>query len=155
MIESSRPASSVAPHRAQFLAGTALLAAASVGAGEDHARLADLLRGKGGHAVEPAHRLATDIAARFRLHAARWRRDTMFLSSSHAIAMHPDYQAIIGMGAAALPLILSDLQLHGAQWFWALKAISGEDPVVPQDRGSIERMRLAWLAWGRAKSWIA
>lgn len=155
MIEASRPASSVAPHRAQFLASTALLAAASVGVGEDHARLADLLSGAGRHAVEPTFRSANDVEARFRLHAARWRRETMFLSSTNAIAMHPDYQSIIGMGPASLGLILRDLQATSDHWFWALKAISGDDPVPPEDRGFVGRMRNAWLAWGRAKGLLA
>jgi len=65
--------------------------------------------------------------------------------------MHPAYQAIIGMGAAALPMILEDLRQNSGHWYWALKAISNEDPVVPGDRGSIKKMRNAWLQWGETK----
>lgn len=65
--------------------------------------------------------------------------------------MHPAYQAIIGMGAEALPLILEDLRENSGHWYWALKAISAEDPVVPSDSGSIKRMKRAWLQWGEAK----
>lgn len=68
--------------------------------------------------------------------------------------MHPAYQAIIGMGAPALPLILEDLRQNSGHWYWALKAISNEDPVAPGDRGAIKKMKEAWLRWGEAKGLI-
>ena len=37
-------------------------------------------------------------------------------------------------------------------WFPALKSISGEDPVPPEDRGKVRRMTKAWLAWGEKQS---
>lgn len=68
--------------------------------------------------------------------------------------MHPAYQAIIGMGPDALPFILEDLRQNAGHWYWALKAISNEDPVVPRDRGSIRNMKTAWLRWGETKGLI-
>ena len=68
--------------------------------------------------------------------------------------MHPAYQAIIGMGADALSMILEDLRLNSGHWYWALKAISNEDPVVPSNRGSIKKMKEAWLQWGEAKGLV-
>jgi hypothetical protein len=41
---------------------------------------------------------------------ARWRRETQFLSSSSAIATHPAYQRIIGLGPQVIPLILAEMQ---------------------------------------------
>lgn len=82
---------------------------------------------------------------------AEWRSDTRFLSSPSQIAMHPAYQAIIGMGPDALPLIFKHLRSHGGQWFWALSAISNEDPVRPSERGRIAEMRAAWLRWADKK----
>lgn len=68
--------------------------------------------------------------------------------------MNPAYQAIIGMGAEALPMILEDLRQNSGHWFWALKAISNEDPVVPSDRGSVKKMKNAWLQWGEVKGLV-
>ncbi len=65
--------------------------------------------------------------------------------------MHPAYQAIIGMGPDAIPMILEELSQNSGYWYWALKAISHEDPVAPRDRGSIALMRAAWLNWGSTK----
>ncbi len=84
-----------------------------------------------------------------------WQRDTRFLSSTSAIAMHPAYQRIIGLGPQVIPLILADLQRQSAHWFWALSALTGENPVAPDDRGRVSAMTAAWLKWGRDGGWIA
>lgn len=68
--------------------------------------------------------------------------------------MHPAYQGIIGLGPIALPLILRELEKELDHWFWALKAISGEDPVSPQNRGKMREMTDAWLNWGREKGYV-
>jgi hypothetical protein len=88
------------------------------------------------------------MAGQFRHLAAWWKCDTEFHSSISRIAMHPAYQRIIGMGRDVLPLILRDLETTPAPWFWALHAITGEDPVPVEDRGYIERMTRAWIRWG-------
>lgn len=90
----------------------------------------------------------TGVQGQFRHFTAWWKRDTEFQSSSTRIAMHPGYQRIIGMGKDALPLILRDLEATQAQWFWALKAITGDDPVPMEDRGYVDRMTRAWVRWG-------
>ena len=86
---------------------------------------------------------------------AEWKEETIHLSSPAAIAMHPSYQQIIGMGTAALPLILQDLERAPAQWFLALRAIARESPVRVEDRGDISAMRLAWLEWGRKRQYLS
>jgi len=83
-----------------------------------------------------------------------WKRDTEYQSSPTRIAMHPAYQRIIGMGPAALPFILKDLEATQAPWFWALHAITGEDPVPAEDRGYIDRMARAWVRWGTKKNLV-
>lgn len=88
------------------------------------------------------------IEGTFRHLAAWWKRDTEFQSSPSRIALHPGYQRIIGMGREALPLILRDLEATHAPWFWALQAISGDDPVRMGDHGYIDRMTRAWMRWG-------
>ena len=92
--------------------------------------------------------------ARFRQLADCWKRDTEFCSSLVEMAVHPAYQQIIGMGRAAIPLLLNELQHEPDHWFWALSAITGEDPVSQQSRGSVPKMTEDWLRWGRDNGWI-
>lgn len=91
----------------------------------------------------------------FRRLADEWREATRYESSTTALATHPAYQRIIGLGPAVVPLILSELDREPNHWFWALRAITGEDPVAASDRGRLAAMAAAWLAWGRANGWIA
>ena len=84
-------------------------------------------------------------AARFRRLAALWKRDTLRLSSTTRIIMHPAYQRIIGMGPIALPLIFRELQQRPDWCFWALTSITGVNPVPPNARGSLHEMCAAWL----------
>lgn len=96
-----------------------------------------------------SHRERT-VEEQFTLLARRWEDATAHLSSSTALFMHPAYQHIIGLGRAALPSLLRDLAATGNHWFWALRAISGENPVPREDQGDVDRMTNAWLAWGMA-----
>jgi hypothetical protein len=69
------------------------------------------------------------MARRFHALAERWKRETRFLSNVAKKCMHPAYQGIIGLGVPALPLILEELRREPTDWFWALTAISGENPI--------------------------
>ncbi|HEY1192452.1 MAG TPA: hypothetical protein VGE74_32815 [Gemmata sp.] len=101
--------------------------------------------------VAPPERLT----AAFRALADEWRAATRFLSSTTDIAMHPAYQRIIGLGPQVLPLILGELAKQPEPWFWALAALTGEDPVPAADKGRGRAMADAWLKWGRENGWIA
>jgi hypothetical protein len=85
---------------------------------------------------------------------AEWKEQATFLSSATQMAMLPQYQQIIGMGKPAIPLILNELKDRPTHLFWALKAISGMDPVPAKDRGHIDKMIKAWIKWGRQKNYI-
>jgi hypothetical protein len=84
---------------------------------------------------------------------AEWRKETGKTSSSTEMAMHPAYQKIIGLGEAAIPLLLNELENKTGRWFWALKAITREDPVAPENRGRTKIMIKAWLDWGKEKGY--
>lgn len=84
-----------------------------------------------------------------------WEDNTAHLSSVTESAMHPAYQQIIGMGPVAIPWILEEMRRKPGHWFWALKAITGEDPILPEQRGRIKQMTEAWLQWGREHGYIA
>ena len=54
--------------------------------------------------------------------------------------MSPSYQRIIGLGSAVVPLLLRELERQPDHWFWALKAITGADPVPAASRGKLHEM---------------
>lgn len=87
------------------------------------------------------------LESRFHALARQWKEETPFLSSVTEMATHPAYQQVIGMGEAVLPLIFAELRREPDHWFWALQAITGENPVPPADRGNLRRMADAWLTW--------
>ena len=78
----------------------------------------------------------------------QWREENRGVSSTNQMCMHPAYQQIIGMGEPVIPLLLRELEKKSGHWFWALKSITGEDPVPPEHRGKINKMIKAWLEWG-------
>jgi hypothetical protein len=89
------------------------------------------------------------LVQRFQGLAAQWRRETRHLSLMSDVVMNPAYQQIIGMGKPAIALILQDLKQQPDHWFWALRSITGENPIQPDDRGRLPQMAEAWLEWGR------
>jgi hypothetical protein len=100
----------------------------------------------------PLH-VPADLDNLFARLTEQWRRDTILYSSPVEIALHPSYQQIIGFGPRAIPLILRDLAQRGGHWFWALRAITGEDPASEQT--SMPGAARAWLEWGRRNGyWV-
>ncbi len=98
-------------------------------------------------AVVPASG-TTDIQERFRRLAAEWKEQSRYLSNTAQMAMLKPYQRIIGMGWPAVPLILEELQRAPDQWFWALEAITDQNPVSPESAGNVRLMARAWIEWG-------
>lgn len=110
-----------------------------------------LVRLESRHATsfEPRILSATPTERRFNRLAQEWKADTALLSDLAKKSMHPAYQSIIGMGQEALPMLLKELDRHPSHWFWALRAITGANPVKAENRGRIKRMAQDWLEWGR------
>ena len=106
------------------------------------------------HYYKPISRQWTNPTIRFFNLKEEWETETAALSSVTDIAMHSTYQQIIGMGPIALPFILHDMMIKPGHWFWALKSITGEDPVSPEQRGRIKEMTEAWLRWGREQRYL-
>jgi hypothetical protein len=87
---------------------------------------------------------------KFQKLVTQWRIERGARSSITETVIMPAYQTIIGMGQSAVPLILAQLRSEGDdpdQWFWALQAITGENPVRPEDQGNFQKMAEAWLRW--------
>lgn len=97
---------------------------------------------------------------KFRKLSDQWRNERNPLSSkAKDSATKPSYQRIIGMGEIAIPYILAELKDELANgepgdWFMALWAITGENPVPVESRGRIRQMAEAWIQWGSEAGYI-
>lgn len=96
-----------------------------------------------------------DVRERFLQLAAQWKERSKYLSNTAQMAMLKPYQQIIGMGECAVPLILEELLREPDHWFWALEAITQENPVPPADVGKVRLMAQAWIDWGKQQGYIA
>lgn len=96
------------------------------------------------------------VAEKFVALATIWKSETKLFSNVTKRATHPAYQQIIGMGPAAVPYILRDLAAHGPNdWFWALTAITGENPISEAIAGNMKAMTEAWLQWAEAAGYLS
>lgn len=107
------------------------------------------------HYFLPYSRQWANPLTRFLTLKKEWEDNTAYLSSMTKIVMHPAYQQIIGMGQVAIPLILSEMRKKPDHWFWALRSITGKDPVLSEHRGRFKQMTEDWLKWGRENGYIA
>lgn len=85
--------------------------------------------------------------------AKRWREERGPMSSTTDMALCPSYQRIIGLGPAVVPFLLRELDRDPDHWFWALKAITGADPVPQTGRGKLKEMARLWIEWGRQQGY--
>ncbi len=88
-------------------------------------------------------------AKKFQTLAGQRKQETRHLSLMSDIVLNKAYQQIIGMGKPAIPLLLKALKEQPDHWFWALRSITGENPISPADRGRLPKMAEAWLQWGK------
>jgi hypothetical protein len=95
-----------------------------------------------------------DLRERFERLKRAWKTDSEYLSNTAQMAMLWPYQQIIGMGLHAVPLILADLERETDHWFWALEAITGENPVPAEAAGNVAASADAWLDWGRSRGLV-
>lgn len=102
----------------------------------------------------PISRQRENIVQRFQDLVFTWKSDTRFYSALPQIVMHPAYLEIIGMGSAAIPLILRELKKKPGHWDLALSAITGDNPIQPDQRGKMAEIAKAWLRWGEEKGYI-
>src|SRR5262245_10467438 len=91
------------------------------------------------------------VRDRFQRLAAEWKQQSRYMSNSAQMAMLRSYQRIIGMGMDAVPLILNELEREPDHWFWALEAITDDNPVPPESLGKVRLMAQAWIDWGRRR----
>ena len=95
---------------------------------------------------------STETEELFQSLAQQWRAETAHLSLILKKVTHPAYQRIIGLGPVAIPLILRELELKPGFWFWALQALTGEDPAPPD--ATVDETVQAWLQWGKEHQYL-
>jgi hypothetical protein len=98
-------------------------------------------------------RAPNELRSEFDALADRWERETLVVSSPSEAARHPAYYRMIGLGLQAVPLILERLRTDHKYWFWALAAITGEDPA--SDSETIPAAVEAWVDWGSRSGYLS
>ena len=93
--------------------------------------------------------ISTEVVDKFYALATEWQNEVAGMSSTAQMSQHPAYQEIISMGTKIVPLLLSELKKNPLYWLAALSAITGENPVKPEQRGRVKQMASAWMEWGR------
>ncbi|MBI3862759.1 MAG: hypothetical protein HY290_12790 [Planctomycetia bacterium] len=94
-----------------------------------------------------------DVGDTFRALVQEWKSRPSHSSCVEEMAMDMAYQQIIGLGMDAVPLLLAELNREPDHWFWALHAITRQDPVPVESCGRIREMTDAWLKWGKQQGY--
>jgi hypothetical protein len=63
--------------------------------------------------------------------------------------------AVQGQLSRQVSLILEELAREPDHWFWALEAITNQQPIPSESVGRLEPSTLAWLEWGRREGLLA
>ncbi len=93
-----------------------------------------------------------ELESRFAQLVTRWKKERGHESSIERMAMNEAYQQIIGLGPQVVPLLLREMELRPSHWDWALRAITGKNPVPAAFRGRIKEMARIWVEWGKKRS---
>ncbi len=91
----------------------------------------------------------TEIVQKFEALASQWQAEVGGISFVAEKSRHPAYQEIINMGSVVIPFILRELEKKPSHWFEALRAITGANPIQPEQRGRTKQMAQSWLQWGK------
>jgi len=86
--------------------------------------------------------------------ASQWTHDVEGMSSTVEMVKHPAYQKIVSMGKVVVPFLLEDLRQNPLYWLPALRQITQQNPVQPEQRGKVKQMAEAWLNWGKQEGYI-
>jgi len=103
--------------------------------------------------AKSAHWSPNPEEVKFKGLADEWKRETAHSSSLAKKVMHPAYLRIIGMGPAAIPLILREMKSRPGHWFVALDAITNGDSPT-QEWNTLEEATQAWIGWGESKGYL-
>jgi hypothetical protein len=90
---------------------------------------------------------------RFNSLVKKWKEETAYASSMTDIVYNAHYQQIIGLGWECIPYIMKELREDPSHYFYALRMITGVDPIQEKHRGMLEGMTEDWLMWFSAQEW--
>lgn len=79
----------------------------------------------------------------------KWKSETCYFSSSISIFNNSAYREIINLGSKSIPWIIRELKKTDDHWFFALKEITGVNPVNPINYGIIPKMKEDWVNWAK------
>lgn len=105
-------------------------------------------------AYKPASVEIDTIERQFNELATNWKKEIGGYSTMAHMALNNNYLDIIAIGPSVIPYILKDLQKTPGHWHIALKHLAKENPVPNSDLRKMEKIRQAWLAWGKDKGLI-
>jgi superfamily II DNA or RNA helicase len=103
---------------------------------------------------KPGADIDSELANRFYALASIWQSEVEGMSSTVQMSNHPAYQEIISMGTQVVPLLLQELKENPLYWLQALNAITGANPIKPEQRGRVKKMAEAWLEWGKNQGYL-
>lgn len=83
-----------------------------------------------------------------------WLEESKFSSNVYFLTKHPAYLNILKLGKDVIPLILEDLSEFQNHWFYALRELTGENPIKPEHNGNIKEMAKDWIEWGKKMNYI-
>ena len=89
------------------------------------------------------------IADEFNALVAEWKSTRGHHSRVDRLVLNKAYQAIIGLGQPAIPLLLKEMEQRPSHWDWALRAITRTDPVPREAWGNLDQIADAWVKWGK------
>ncbi len=94
-----------------------------------------------------------DLEVRVQRLIAEWRTERGYSASINKWVQLPAYRQIVELGtddpSEIIPLLLRELEQTPDHWFWALKDLTGINPVQADSRGNVLKMAADWLCWGR------
>ncbi len=97
------------------------------------------------------------IEQRFSELVAAWKAGRGHVASINKWVQQPAYQRIIDLGRKhkdeIISLLLRELEQSPDHWFWALKELTGVNPVTSECRGSVIEMAKCWITWGREQGY--
>lgn len=88
-----------------------------------------------------------EISKKFEDLKREWLADTSMLSSPRLKYDNENYKEIIKLDSFVLPSIIEDLRENNNDWLFALRTITGIDPVPKEHQGDFELMKEDWLSW--------
>ncbi len=95
----------------------------------------------------------SELGARFEEFASAWEAHCAAhreASNPYKFLNHPSFEALVGLGRSAVPLIVERYREGSLFWGAALRRITGVATFGDGVVGDLEATRRGWLAWWEA-----